>query len=205
MSIASDDDDRADSPLEVWIRVRGEDPRMRITRMRRQAQTYARGRGVPYADCEDIAQEALIILDVKWADPQERDKYGDVPEKALHGIAVNLVKRFFERRRATVSMDGVREAAKPVLPMRSRSNRERCLERHLDTLGLRARQMLTAYYHDDADRNEVARVAGVSYATLRVQVVRLKARLQDRITRCLEACERLRRRRPSPDAAWDKA
>ena len=204
MSIASHDD-RADSPLEAWIKNRGEDPRVRITRIRRQVQAYARGRGVTYPDCEDIAQEALVILDVKWADPQEREKYGDVPEKALHGVAGNLVKRFFERRRATVALAEVSETPKLVLPIRSRSDRKRCLERHLDALGVRARQILTAYHRNDADRNDVARIAGVSYATLRVQVVRLKARLQERIARCVKACERLGRRRNNPGAAWDKA
>jgi len=137
------------------------------------------------ASAEELADETIDRVARRVIDI--RDAY--VGDKAVYflGVMNNVHHEYLKR------------PPLPRLPERdgeseTKENTYRCLDRCLNSLASRARQMIEQYYAEEKQakinlRKQIAAELGISLNTLRLRTLRIRARLQACIEQCLEVSE----------------
>jgi RNA polymerase sigma factor (sigma-70 family) len=144
-------------------------------------------------DAEGVADETVNRVAAKVQELSETFE-GD-PALYFYGVAKRLMKECQRSARAQVSLD---EAGDPaaVLPEEDEeeddlARESECLQRCLDKLSPRDRELVLAYYMKDKQakidhRKELARQLGIVSNALRVRVYRIRAALEACIEHCLD-------------------
>ena len=143
----------------------------------------SRGCAVP----EDLADEAIARVAQKVSKIAE----GYVGDPALYFRAVvRNVHREYVRRRKPFSLDHEPWAAKVM--DETAENNSRCIDQCLQTISEADRSLILDYYSRDrsdkiARRKAIATQIGVGLNGLRIRAYRIRQRLFECVTRCLEA------------------
>ena len=111
----------------------------------------------------------------------------------FYGVANNLIKEYRKTVRSYVSLDEVKIAEVPPTKVAEETAeaREECLRTCLLELTVEKRDLLIAYYAKERrakidQRAEMAQQLGVSIATLRVRMCRIRSELGECIEHCLD-------------------
>ena len=175
-----DDEDGADeggAARATWAKGKDIPLAELVAATRARIQMHLRLAGVSDADAEDLIQESLLSVCLHWHEIKS-------PEAYLYSTVrrqVRLLRRRRERA-AEMSLDQVAAAAGlPAVPaIQEASDRRRDLERLLDGLPARARQVLTMQYGEQLTAQEIGVVMGCAAPAIRQTASRAMDRLRRR-------------------------
>lgn len=139
---------------------------------------------------EDLADETFARVMEKL--PQIGAVYEGDPARYVYGVARNV---FFEytRRPPTVSFEENRGVPERVQePELGEDEAQECLERCLGELSPDERHLIKEYYRYEkgakiAHRRDLARTLGLGLNALRIKAFRIRKRIHDCISACVEA------------------
>ena len=124
-----------------------------MVRLERAARTYLRRHRLPPEDAEDILQQTLLIFLIKHDEIYN-------PEAWLRGALRKRCQFYWRRRQKsllTLVDASILEAWRPRRPPRAeRERRARDLDRALDSIPTRCRQLLKLRYGQDCNPQEAA-------------------------------------------------
>ena len=144
-------------------------------------------------DPEGLTDEAFDRASRK-IDHLRRTFEGD-PRLFFYGVARNLIKENAKKVKAYASLEGVDPpATNPLTQERDNETaemRSECVHACLQRLSKEKRELILAYYARDKQakidyRHELAQRHGISLATLRVRVYRIRSTLEECAQRCLK-------------------
>lgn len=125
-----------------------------------------------------------------------RPTYEGDARNYFRGVANNLVKEDLKKRQHYQSLDGI-DQPEPEAEAEDETaaDREECLQSCLQELSPDKRKLIVAYYAEEKqakikNRSELARQFGMKVETLRVNVYRIRASLEQCIERCLGSTAR---------------
>lgn len=143
------------------------------------------------AEAEDMADE--VINRVAERLPELLPVYKGDPALYFYGVARKILFEYRARERQYVPLDEINSPK--IAPTQGQEDdlelMHDCLERCLQELSPKNREMIMAYYLRDKqakidNRREIAEQAGIAINTLRVRVYRIRATLEQCIERCLK-------------------
>ncbi len=122
-----------------------------------------------------------------------RPTYEGDPRLYFRAVANNLVKENLKKVKTQVSLEDV-DLPQPVTTESEEEeavDMEECLQSCLQELSSEKRELILAYYAKEKQakidhRSELSQQFGISVATLRVRVYRMRLSLEGCIERCLE-------------------
>ena len=124
---------------------------------------------------------------------QLKDSFEGNRKLFFYGVANNLIKEYRKTVRSYVSLEDVEIAENPPTQCEEETAevREECLRTCLLELTVEKRDLLIAYYAKEKrakidQRAEMAQRLGVSIATLRVRMRRIRSELGECIEHCLD-------------------
>jgi RNA polymerase sigma factor (sigma-70 family) len=138
--------------------------------LRRKLTTFFAWRGCG-SDAEDMADDVLLRV-VERVDVLRPDD----PTPYVFGMATNVARERLIKRHRGVELDDVEPSAFATSAPESASVARRLLEEYLAVLPESDRHLLVSYFTED--RATLAQKLGVSEASLRVRVHRLRRRLE---------------------------
>lgn len=130
-----------------------------------------------------------------------RKTYEGDPRLYFYGVARNLIKEEAKKIKTYASLEGADPTPKTnPIPEESEDTAEReseCLQSCLEQLSNEKRELILAYYAKDKQakidyRYELARRFGITVATLRVRVYRIRGTLEECVKRCLGNMDQLK-------------
>lgn len=145
------------------------------------------------ADAEGLTDEAFDRVSRKVV--QLRQNFEGDPRLFFYGVARNLIREYAKKVKAHVSLeDDDTHANTSTLTQEIEETaemRSECLHACLGGLSKEKRELIVAYYTRDKQakidyRHELAEQLGISIATLRVRVYRIRSTLEGCIERCLK-------------------
>jgi len=125
--------------------------------------------------------------------PGLKESYEGNPRLYFYAVANNLIKEQRKAARSQVPLDSLDFPTDASLTdeQETQEMRSDCLEKCLQTLSADKREMILSYYSREKSekfthRAEIARRQGVSIATLRVRMLRIRTSLEECIESCLD-------------------
>jgi len=122
-----------------------------------------------------------------------RKGYEGDPRFYFHGIARNLIKEESKKIKRYASLDEIDPPAHAVneVEQETAEMREECLRSCLKKLDAAKRNLIRSYYAKEKQakidhRAELAKQLGIKVETLRVDVHRIRKKLEECIERCLD-------------------
>lgn len=141
------------------------------------------------SDPEGLADEVFDRVAKKVL--EVRPTYEGDARNYFRAVANNLVKEDFKKRKNHQSLDGVDRQAPSEAEDETAADREECLQSCLQELSPDKRKLILAYYAEEKqakikNRSELAQRFGMKVETLRVNVFRIRASLEQCIEHCLK-------------------
>jgi len=143
-------------------------------------RAYIAGMGVPLDVVDDLAQDVYL----EYYRGRERQPPDVEPVRWLKGIARNLCLNHFRRskRRAEQHLEAVAELLERVSSPLESVPEPGGLDRCLDQLPGRSREMIASRYRDGKTSEAIGRSLGLTSEAVRITLLRIRAALRD----CLE-------------------
>lgn len=171
--------------LLKWLAPGRSEAETKFQRIRGDLIRIVASRGCPFP--EDLADEAIARVARKVS--KIAVDYVGNPALYFHAVVRN-VHREYVRRRKPSSLDHEPWATKTVDD--AAENHSRCLDQRLQTISDADQALILDYYSRDrsdkiARRKAIATQIGIGLNALRIRAHRIRERLFQCVTRCLEA------------------
>jgi RNA polymerase sigma-70 factor (ECF subfamily) len=136
-------------------------------------------------DAEDLVHDAFLTAFDHLA---RKGEFAGDPGKWLRGVIRNLAHRWWRRKRrlpqATADhLKALAEEAEEPGTVLARTETEKALERCLEELGVRDRELVRRRYETDFDAGLLAKAMSMTSNALRVRLFRIRQKLKA----CVEA------------------
>lgn len=166
--------------LLIWLDPDPQRAGLAYEKIRRRLIAILASRGCVSAEelaDETIDRVARRVIDIRDAYVGDQDIY-------FLGVMNNVHHEYLKRPLLSRMPDGDDGAE-------AKENTHRCLDRCLDNLTNRSRQMIERYYSEDRQakislRKRIAEELGISVGTLRLRALRIREKLQVCIEQCLQ-------------------
>ncbi len=136
-------------------------------------------------DCKDVVQEVFIkaYINIKSFDPNRR--FSPWLYRIAHNEFINAVKK---KIRLPFSFDLDAVFPHPLAKETADSDADRgdikkMLDRSLERIGPKYREVLVLYYYEDFDYKEIAEILKIPISTVGVRLSRGKAELKQHMTK----------------------
>ena len=150
---------------------------------------------------EDLADETINRVARRLA--EGKDIYAGNPASYFYGVARNVLKEHWDAREsASASLEAMRpltisleSGGQEAESLRLREKRLDCLERCLQGLASKDRDLISGYYSGETsvkvhNRKRLAERLGIPINALRIRALRIREKLEACVERCQGSVER---------------
>lgn len=166
--------------LLAWLDSDREQAGRKYEHIRRTLIKIFTSRGRP--DAEDLADETINRVTLKASDVAK--EYAGDPALYFYGVAQKVFLESVRKRRAAALPSAAAEKSEEV------EQEYECLERCMEKLTPRNRELVIEYYQDEKSaqidrRKRLAENLGVARNALRIRAHRIRATLQQCVQECM--------------------